>query len=214
MHTPRSRLKWIPLVATLLALCACKGFRSGGEDGSLPELLLTRDDAISSVTSCEAFLATIPDHEIVEEVNNMRIASDYQECLSGSILSRLEPPERSEYAGNFGDVVVSQLALGSFPSSIRPRLEADDATFASIGMTASAVSAETVEIDEEDWLYRFSLRGRGDVDRDGSEELVVAFVDQAKAGDYFSTQILILKRSSSDPLWVGVDGVDFIRATR
>jgi hypothetical protein len=83
-------------------------------------------------------------------------------------------------------------------------------SFASLGQVPTKVTADEVEFDGADCYYNLKVLRRGDLDRDGIEE--VCFVDKAKGATYDSQQALLVTRYSNSSLAVAlrfeVDGCE------
>ena len=90
--------------------------------------------------------------------------------------------------------------LASVRGSFGSRRTAAQRTFASLGQAPTRVTAELVEFDSEDWYYSLRILWRGDLNRDGIEDLEVCFVDRAKNGSYNSQQALLVSRYSDSGL--------------
>jgi len=52
--------------------------------------------------------------------------------------------------------------------------------------------------------------GRGDYNADGSEQLLVLFIDEAKSSSYYSSNLLVLNKKNNDHLWVAVDAGEYL----
>ena len=86
-------------------------------------------------------------------------------------------------------------------------------TLQTMGLKVTESTPTTVSLESKEWFYKFNLLAAGDFNRDGNEDLLIYFLDQAKEGSYFSMDTLLLSRLSNVDLWTAVDGVSYIRST-
>lgn len=100
--------------------------------------------------------------------------------------------------------LVANFDLASIRSSFGPRRTSLQRTFASLGLLPTKVADEKVEFDGADWFYSLQVVRRGDLNRDGIEDLEVCFVDKAKGATYDSQQALLVSRFSDNTLAVAL----------
>jgi hypothetical protein len=102
--------------------------------------------------------------------------------------------------------LVANFDLASIRSSFGPRRTTMQRTFASLGQLPTKVTDDKVEFDGPDWYYSLQVLRRGDLNRDGIEDLEVCFVDKAKggAGSYDSQQAMLVSRYSDNTLAVAL----------
>ncbi|MEM9808178.1 MAG: hypothetical protein AAF959_23170 [Cyanobacteria bacterium P01_D01_bin.56] len=101
--------------------------------------------------------------------------------------------------------LVDHLDLATFRNSLQPRRTTMDRTFTDLGIEPSFVSETKVELETDDWVYSITILRRGDINRDGIEDLEVCFGDEAKQGTYLATEPLLLTRYSSSDYVVALD---------
>lgn len=94
------------------------------------------------------------------------------------------------------EFLFNNLDIATFRSSLGPRRSQSDRTFASLSPPPTTVTADYVEIREDNWVRRLTIVDRGDFNKDGIEDLVVCFDDRAIGATYRSTQLLYVTRYS------------------
>jgi hypothetical protein len=100
--------------------------------------------------------------------------------------------------------LVANFDLASIRSSFGPKRTLEQRTFASLKLVPTKVTQDEVEFDGADWLYSLKVLRRGDLNRDGIEDLEVCFVDKAKGASYDSQQALLVTRYSDSSLAVAL----------
>lgn len=99
-----------------------------------------------------------------------------------------------------GGFLARNLDLASFRNSLGPRRTPAQRTFASLGITPTSTSGHSVVFEEDDWTYRIKILRRGDINRDGLEDLEICFTDKAKEGSYATQQPMLVTRYSASSL--------------
>ncbi|WP_426175455.1 hypothetical protein [Massilia sp. TWR1-2-2] len=100
--------------------------------------------------------------------------------------------------------LVANFDLASIRSSFGPKRTLAQRSFASLGLVPTKVTQDEVEFDGADWYYSVKVLRRGDLNRDGIEDLEVCFVDKAKGASYNSQQALLVMRYSDSSLAVAL----------
>jgi hypothetical protein len=166
----------------------------------LPDLTLTGEDKTFQVNNCQDFISSISKVSVtVEETTyNMHTYADYQPCMASWMLSRAQASKKSHFEDQFANLIIAQLDLSSFPSSLGPRLEDSKQTLQAFNFKDTATTDRSVIVNDNGWTYEFTLLARGDFNADGAEDLLIRLLDQAGEASYFSMQTFILERSGSD----------------
>jgi hypothetical protein len=98
-----------------------------------------------------------------------------------------------------GRFLAERFDLATIRSSLGPRRAPTLRTFTDFKMTTTKATDDVLEFESTDWFYQLRIVGRGDVNRDGIEDLEVCFTDQARGGStYFSQQSLLITRYAPD----------------
>lgn len=90
------------------------------------------------------------------------------------------------------------LDIATFRSSLGPQRDIDQRRFAGLSPPPTTLTANAIEILEDNWLRRMTIVDRGDFNRDGIEDLVVCLEDNAIGATYRSTQLLLITRYSDN----------------
>lgn len=101
---------------------------------------------------------------------------------------------------DLGRFLANKFDLASIRSSFGPRRTPAQRTFADLGMRPSKATDDVVVFESPgDWLYELKIVGRGDVNSDGIEDLVVCFIDRAlNGGTYDTAEGLLITRYAAD----------------
>ncbi len=106
--------------------------------------------------------------------------------------------------------LIQELDLASFRSSLGPRRDQQHRTLSAFNFTRSERTDTKVTLEDEGFTYRIEVLQRGDLNKDGIEDLEVCFSERAKQGSYHAQQaMLVTKYSAKTPvlaLKFGVDG--------
>lgn len=103
------------------------------------------------------------------------------------------------------EFLFNNLDIATFRSSLGPRRTQSDRTFASLSPPPTTITADYVEIREDNWVRRLTIVDRGDFNKDGIEDLVVCFDDRAIGATYRSTQLLYVTRYSDASMAIALD---------
>jgi hypothetical protein len=168
-------------------------------DAALPELTLISGDKTLQVKSCQSFINIISDEtvHVNETTHNMHIYADYQPCIAAWLVSHAQTSKTTYLNEPYSSQIINQLDLSTFRSSLGPRLDKNKKTLADFAFKDIKTNYNNVMINDNSWTYEFTLLARGDFTGDGTEDLLVRFLDQAEEGTYFSLQTLVLERGSA-----------------
>lgn len=108
-----------------------------------------------------------------------------------------EDPESHFPQTDVPQFLFDHLDVATFRSSLGPKRSIGQRTLASLSPPPTTVTADAVEILEEDWLRRLTVVDRGDFNRDGIEDLAVCLEDRSLRGTYRATTLLLVTRYSS-----------------
>lgn len=102
-----------------------------------------------------------------------------------------------------GRLLFEQLDLKSFRSSFGPKHEKMrtllDLVTHDCPSAEPLVTDKMVELNCDEWHYRFSVAQRGDLTGDGVEDLELAYIDEARnGGTYRASGTVTVTRYSSD----------------
>ncbi|WP_455204552.1 hypothetical protein [Kaarinaea lacus] len=180
---------------------------------SLPELSMVAEGKTPiSVSTCKDFINNVSQYTVEETEHNMRILADYQQCIISWLAGQAKPARVSFLQENFSPIIIDELDLTSFASSLGPRLDENKNTLATFSFNNVTESADKVSIIDEGWTYEFALLGRGDFNNDGREDLLVRFLDQSGDASYFSLQTLILEKANNKAGVSALDAIDLIKS--
>lgn len=100
-------------------------------------------------------------------------------------------------AKDVGLFLAKNFDLTSIRSSFGPRRTTGLRTFADFQMKPSTAANDLLEFRSDIWFYQLRIVERGDVNKDGIEDLAVCFTDQALGGaTYYSQTSLLITRYS------------------
>lgn len=108
-------------------------------------------------------------------------------------------------ASGVPEFLFNNLDIATFRSSLGPKRTESDRTFSSISPSPTTVTADYVEVLEDDWVRRLTIVDRGDFNKDGIEDLTVCFDDRAIGATYRSTQLLLVTRYTDSSLAVALN---------
>lgn len=180
---------------------------------TLAQLSMSAEGKTSvSVSNCTDFIKNISLYTAEETGHNMRALADYQQCIISWVAGQAKPASLSFIQENFSPIIIDELDLSSFASSLGPRLDDNKSTLAAFSFSNVTESADKVSITDEGWTYEFVLLGRGDFNGDGSEDLLVRFLDQSGDASYFSLQTLVLVKTNKNAGVSALDAVGLIKS--
>ena len=177
----------------------------------LTTLTLTDRSKTLEVTNCQDFISNISQYSVEETTQNMQVFADYQQCVVSWLTDRAKPASHNFITNDFSTVVMDELDLSSFGSSLGPRLEENKVTLSVFSFSNVTQSANEVTINDEGWTYEFTLLAQGDFTGDGNEDLLVRFLDQSGVSSYFSLQTLLLEKTGNDSKLTAKDAVKLIK---
>ena len=100
--------------------------------------------------------------------------------------------------------IVEKLDLSTFRNSFGPRRQPGMRFFSDFGLRPKTQANGTIAFEEEDWYYKITVLGRGDYNRDGVEDLLICFTDQALRGTYRTEIPLVVTRYSPQGLLIAI----------
>ncbi len=177
----------------------------------LTALTLTDNSKTVEVTNCQDFVNNISQYSVEETTQNMQVFADYQQCVVSWLTDRAKPANHNFIISDFSTVVMDELDLSGFRSSLGPRLEENKVTLSAFSFSNVTQYTDKVSINDEGWTYEFTLLARGDFSSDGNEDLLVRFLDQSGDSSYFSLQTLLLVKIGIDSKLTAMDAVRLIK---
>ena len=99
---------------------------------------------------------------------------------------------------NIEKFIVDKLDLSIFRNSFGPARYPGMRFFKDFGMEPSKIQDGVIKFEESDWYYEIKILKRGDVNRDGVEDVVIQFTDDALLGSYLTSNTYLLTRYSKD----------------
>lgn len=115
----------------------------------------------------------------------------FRVCSSEDLISFL-PSEDIEH------FVVNEFDIRTTNSSINPRRKIDQSHFIDMGLSISEVNENRVVMDNPNETIVIRILRRGDINKDGIEDLAVCLSEDAKKGSLASSRALILQKYSRD----------------
>lgn len=100
--------------------------------------------------------------------------------------------------------VLAEFDLATIRSSFGPRRDSVHRTLKSFAMTSKMLDAKTMVLEDGDFIYHLQLLSRGDLNRDGIEDLEICFTEKAKHGSYHAQKPFLLTKYSSSALAVAL----------
>lgn len=174
------------------------------------ELQMENDKGVLSVSSCSEYVTSLTDYNVVESDENMQMQLYYLPCIIEVVHDNAKNAHSSLFDGDLSRVVVNELNLTTFRSSLRRKLDENSNTFKTLKYEYSYTGIQ-VTVKRQNWEYVFLLLGKGDYDSDGVEDLMVLFVDQALSSSYYSSSLLVLHNNNSAKIWSASDAVELIK---
>lgn len=96
------------------------------------------------------------------------------------------------------EFIVARLNLTTFRNSFGPARSPGMRYFSHMGLRPTEISEGKIVFETEDWYYCFELVERRDVNRDGIEDVVICFTDDAIYGTYLTKYIYLMTCLSED----------------
>jgi hypothetical protein len=99
-----------------------------------------------------------------------------------------------------GELLATRFDLSTIRSSMGPRRTPATNTFALLGLRPTSATDNSVEFDTTEWYYAMTVLRRGDLNKDGIEDLEVCFVDRAapEYASYKAQKALLVTRYAAD----------------
>ena len=178
----------------------------------LPALALTGESKTVEITNCQDFVNNISQYSVEETTHNMHVYADFQVCVISWLLDYAKAASKGFVESDFSNTVIDELDLTSFGSSLGQRLDDNKQTLSAFNFSNITQTTDKVTINDEGWIYEFTLLARGDFNGDGIEDLLVRFLDQSGDASYFSLQILVMEKVSKDSKVTATDAVKLIKS--
>jgi len=173
-------------------------------------LQMENDKGALTVNSCAGYLSNISTYNVVETDENMHMLFYYLPCVTTMLNQEANSSEISFFKGDMSVVIINELDLTTFRSSLRRKLDASNNTFKSLGYEFDYADRK-VTVKRLNWDYEFILLGKGDYNANGVEQLLVLFIDQAKTSSYYASNLLVLNKKNNHHLWVAVDVSEYLQ---
>jgi len=177
------------------------------------KLIMENEKGVLSVSSCSEYLDNLADYNVVESDENMHMQLYYLQCIAGELQKVANDAKFSLFDGELSNLVINNLDLTTFRSSLRRKLTEGTNTFNALKYDYSH-SDKQVTVVSANWKYDFILLARGDYDSDGFEELMVLFIDQSLSSSYYSSDLLLLHKKKSDLLWRASESIKLINSLK
>lgn len=168
-------------------------------------LTVQKGESIEEVLDCKTLKLQLKNGYVIsEQLANQQIASDYQVCFQLSLLKTALPSKKTFLKPPYETLILEFLDLQSFLSSLKQQLEDGPQTLSNLGFNKIEQDNNQVRIETDDWYYQFNIIAKADFNHDGTEDLLIEFIDQAKQGNYFSHETIIVKREEISGYLTGI----------
>ncbi len=150
-----------------------------------------------SVNNCLDYLAEIKKSNVFDGINNTIHHSEYLVCEVFDLLkshNAITPKQKISY----GELLSSNLDLSSFPSSINQESQVYGKTLQELDPKNLKISNYTVTRETDDWIYTIEVIAAGDLNNDGTNDLILWLNDQAKNGNYHAYSTLVVPLHNSE----------------
>jgi hypothetical protein len=127
-------------------------------------------------------------------------------CIAcGSVTAMAQKPITTYFSQTAVlEQVVAEFDLATIRSSFGPRRDSVHRTLKSFELTAKMLDVKTMVLEDNDFIYHLQLLTRGDLNRDGIEDLEICFTEKAKQGSYHAQTPFLLTKYSSSALAVAL----------
>lgn len=178
------------------------------------DALLNIDNAISAertplefisgdiAVNCTDYFRLRQKYDVVESVNNIRIAQGYILCDTLRILQGAKQRIFADSGiSSPGDALANNLLVDSYPSSLYQRTDTNKNSLRSLLNTSLNVERYAIISDTSDWYYELKIVSVADVDGNGMEDWVIWLTDRAKQGNYNVMSVLVaLNVDANEPI--------------
>ena len=162
-------------------------------------LKVEKNDSTKPIETCPDFMTALTEGFVMsEEVNNMRVASEYQVCIQMDTLRNAVAAKESYLPKPYTALITNNLDLQVIRSSLIQKLGETAQSIKDTAFLVPETKDDSVIIDNKDWFYQFNVLATGDFNNDGKEDLMIEFIDRAKHGNYYSHSTYLLTRKMSD----------------
>ena len=93
---------------------------------------------------------------------------------------------------NLEQFIVNRLDLTTFRNSLGPARSPGMRYFADMGLDPTEISQGRIVFETENWYYCIEVVEQADLNRDGIEDLLITFLDEAKEGTYLTEYLYML----------------------
>lgn len=179
---------------------------------SLPPL--PRASGAAPIQNCNDLLAVLRQHADIDELREQPHFSAYMPCLVAAVIRHGKPPQFWSFdLDRAGIQIFSALDLNSVRSSLAPRRPSEHYRLADFKWSARRVEPHSLRLATPDFRYDIDVLAAGDFQGTGQAELLVRLKDQAFAGTYDATSILILSWPPGRAAIEATDAVEFLGKT-
>lgn len=88
--------------------------------------------------------------------------------------------------------IVDRLDLTTFRNSLGPARSVGMRHFADMGLSPTEISEGRIVFETDTWYYCMEVVARGDVNKDGVEDLLIRFTDDAIEGTYLTVYVYLM----------------------
>ena len=183
---------------------------SESEENYYPgELILKDNTGEILVNSCKTYLDNLATYSVLETDENMHMLLYYLPCIANTLDKKATDSSVSFYSNELSEVIINDLNLATFQSSLRPKLTDNVTSFKDLAYEYTE-SENQVTIKRPTWEYNFVLLGKGDYDHDGIEDLLVLFIDSSQASSYYSNSLLVLRKKEASQFWQAIEAEELL----
>lgn len=147
----------------------------------------------ATARNCFEYINNSLPRTIGEEVNEQIIYQEYLICDTVEAIRNMT--DNKEYASaseNRGETIGKNLDLRSFPSSMGPKITDEKFTLATLAKDAIKTLDNSVEIDNQEWIYKLEVIAAGDFNSNQKEDWLLWLTDESKVGNYRDYGALIV----------------------
>ncbi|MCG8427990.1 MAG: hypothetical protein MI754_11590 [Chromatiales bacterium] len=146
-----------------------------------------------TASNCETYFDLAPKHDIEETVHNQAVKSEYLICDALKILSDSygAPDKRIDFS-SMGELLLSQLDLRSFSSSLYRAADENTHTLQSLFPQSSSATGPITRFDSEDWAFTLEVVAVANMNDNSAPDWIVWVLDEAKEGNYRGYSTLII----------------------
>ena len=125
--------------------------------------------------------------------------------VCGSITALAQAPMTSYFSQTAVlEQVVAEFDLATIRSSFGPKRDSTHRTLRDFALSTKKLDAKTMILEDGDFTYHLQLLSRGDLNRDGIEDLEICFTEKAKHGSYHAQKSFLLTKYAPSVLAVAL----------